>query len=216
MISARMTGEWRNVVTEMRALSMTTRSVAIKRAVAQEAHHWAKEIKGGLRTQKTAKMASPPWAPLSASTLAARVKKRKKARAAKPKKKGKKRETSGARRDKAKRPKRKPAAPKMLIDTGTMLRSIGVDRIGPFAYFVGVKRGAKTADGEEVVNVAAVHEYGTTRAGRTGTTVIPPRPFIKPWEDELKKGLNDRLYERYWNQVKRIMTKRFVKMRKMP
>lgn len=51
---------------------------------------------------------------------------------------------------------------KPLLDTGSLLGSIGttIDEVGRTA-FVGVHRTARGADGQSLINVALVHEFGT-------------------------------------------------------
>ena len=72
-------------------------------------------------------------------------------------------------------------ASKALIDTGFLLNSI-TQRIIADSAFVGLLRGSVNAKGEDMVNIGAIMEYGTT-------IVIPPRPFLHP------------TMEKYRNQV---------------
>jgi len=51
---------------------------------------------------------------------------------------------------------------KALIRSGSLRRSVTWERIERGKYFVGVHRKAKGSDGKSMVNVAAVHETGTT------------------------------------------------------
>jgi len=64
---------------------------------------------------------------------------------------------------------------KPLIDTGKLRNSV-THKVEGNAVKVGVF-------GEEAV-IAAVHEFGTTKAGRGHKVVIPSRPFIRPTVDE--------------------------------
>ncbi|WP_290597045.1 MULTISPECIES: HK97-gp10 family putative phage morphogenesis protein [unclassified Archaeoglobus] len=64
---------------------------------------------------------------------------------------------------------------KPLLDTGHLRDSI-THKVEGNAVKVGVF-------GEEAI-IAAVHEFGTTRAGRGHKVVIPARPFIRPTFDE--------------------------------
>jgi len=99
----------------------------------------------------------------------------------------------------------------MLIDTGTMLRSIGAEKVSDWRWLVGVKRGAKSADGEDLVNIAAVHELGAIVSGRGGTTfIVPPRPFIQPVFDELSKDVDDRVMKRFAEEIAKSLTKKEI------
>jgi hypothetical protein len=51
---------------------------------------------------------------------------------------------------------------KALIRSGSLRRSITWKRVNAGEYFVGVHRSAKGEDGKPMVNVAAIHETGTT------------------------------------------------------
>ncbi len=44
---------------------------------------------------------------------------------------------------------------------------------------VGFLEGSRYSDGTSVPMVAAVQEYGSTRAGRSHKVIIPPRPFFR-------------------------------------
>lgn len=57
--------------------------------------------------------------------------------------------------------KKMKGSSKPLIDNGDLLRSIGVDGVGLDSFFVGVNRSAQSEDGEPIVNLAEIHEYGT-------------------------------------------------------
>lgn len=82
---------------------------------------------------------------------------------------------------------------KILIDTGQLINNITYKVQSAFLAAVGVMKGVKRKDGEDMVNVAAVHEFGS-RDGR-----IPPRPYlnrgarlalprmIKRWTEAVKK-----------------------------
>lgn len=75
---------------------------------------------------------------------------------------------------------------KILIDTGQLLNNIAWKVYDPFKAAVGVMKGAKRKDGEDLVNVAAVHEYGS-RDGR-----IPSRPYLSRAVRRLEKKFVDR------------------------
>ena len=64
---------------------------------------------------------------------------------------------------------------KPLLDTGHLRNSV-THKVEGNAVKVGVF-------GEEAI-IAAVHEFGTTRAGRGHKVSIPARPFIRPTVDE--------------------------------
>jgi hypothetical protein len=49
---------------------------------------------------------------------------------------------------------------KALLVTASLRNAINVKRQGPGRAFVGVMRGARTKDGKNLVNIAAVHEFG--------------------------------------------------------
>ncbi len=75
--------------------------------------------------------------------------------------------------------KRKKSS-KALIDTGFLVASITQLILGDRA-FVGLLRGTRRKDGEEIVNIGAIMEYGATIEHPNGATiVIPPRPFLHP------------------------------------
>ncbi len=65
-------------------------------------------------------------------------------------------------RSKGKRPKLGKGSTKALINSGDMLRSIHV-RGGMLHYTVGIHRGARNKKGNDLVNIASIHEYGTKR-----------------------------------------------------
>jgi len=92
-----------------------------------------------------------------------------------------------------------------------LLRSIGPEKISDWSWFSGVKRGSKTADGEDLVNIAAVHEYGySIKSGRSGGEVIvmPKRSFVEPVYDELSKDIKARVFDRYAKDVQKGMLKK--------
>ena len=72
--------------------------------------------------------------------------------------------------------KTKGLSTKTLIATSSMLQSITSVASYP-RVFVGVKRGAKGKEGEELANIAAIMEYGSKSRN------IPARPFIAPVAD---------------------------------
>jgi hypothetical protein len=62
----------------------------------------------------------------------------------------------------------------ILIATGTLMQNIRYHRKDWSGGFVGILRNVRHSSGQSLVNIAAVHEYGT-RDGR-----IPARPFAGP------------------------------------
>jgi phage gpG-like protein len=85
----------------------------------------------------------------------------------------------------------KKGSSKALIDTGFLLSSITQKIMGDKA-FVGLLRGTRNKDGEEIVNIGAIMEFGATIQQPNGVTiVIPARPFIHPvmeqYKDEIKQ-----------------------------
>lgn len=177
MIVAQKVGDWKAAVHDFRTYAKKFKAVS-KRAIMQEAHLWANRIKSGIRTQRSAGKAKPPWMPLLPATI-----------------------------------ERKGGSTKMLIDTGTMLRSIGAEEVKEWTtYFIGVKRGAKSADGEDLVNIAAVHEFGYSfKSGRSGgeLIVVPKRSFIEPiFEEFAKVDIEDRILKRYTKLMQRFLKKK--------
>lgn len=169
MIGVRLTGQWREAVSGFASYARNLEAAA-QRAVGKEAHHFASEIRDGIRTQRSAREARPPWPPLADSTIAAK------------------------------------GSSKMLIDTGTMMRAIIAEKVAKWRWLVGVKRGAKTKDGRDLVNVAAVHEFGGgARSSRSGGTVVtvPARQFIAPVVTRLARDLEARLWERFDKEIAR-------------
>lgn len=68
---------------------------------------------------------------------------------------------------------------KTLIATSTYIQSITSVTIGNYC-FVGIRREAKSKDGESLANIAMVHEYGSEKRG------IKARKLWKPTSLELK------------------------------
>lgn len=66
-----------------------------------------------------------------------------------------------------------------------------------------IKIGILSEDGEKgypegdlnLAGVAAVNEFGTTRAGAGNNTTIPPRPFIRSTMEEKKQYFSDITYQ---------------------
>ncbi|HOZ46593.1 MAG TPA: hypothetical protein PLO37_06560 [Candidatus Hydrogenedentes bacterium] len=69
---------------------------------------------------------------------------------------------------------------KALIDTGFLVNAI-TQKIMADKAFVGLLRGTVNPQGEDVVNIGAVMEYGATIHHPNGATIIiPARPFLHP------------------------------------
>ena len=69
---------------------------------------------------------------------------------------------------------------KALIDTGFLVNAI-TQKIMADKAFVGLLRGTVNKDGEDMVNIGAVMEYGATIRHPNGATIIiPARPFLHP------------------------------------
>ncbi len=74
----------------------------------------------------------------------------------------------------------KKGSSKALIDTGFLLSSITQVTEGDKA-FVGLLRGTRDKNGDEIVNIGAIMEFGATIQQPNGVTiVIPARPFLHP------------------------------------
>lgn len=83
---------------------------------------------------------------------------------------------------------------KILIATAQLWRSITVQPFGD-QVFVGVLRTAMRRDGTSGANIAAVHEFGTDRAGKFHNIKIPKRSFLiatyQAWMPGASKKLSD-------------------------
>jgi len=93
----------------------------------------------------------------------------------------------------------KKGSSKALIDTGFLLSAITQKIMGDKA-FVGLLRGTRNKDGDEIVNIGAIMEFGATIQQPNGVTiVIPARPFIHPvmeqHQDELKRIFREAFLE---------------------
>jgi len=63
---------------------------------------------------------------------------------------------------------------KALLRTGTLMQNISVQRQKASAYFIGVLRGGVGKNGEPVLNIAEIHEFGRT-------FVIRMTPKMRRW-----------------------------------
>ena len=78
---------------------------------------------------------------------------------------------------------------KALIDTGFLINSI-TQKIMADKAFVGLLRGTVNKDGESMVNIGAVMEYGATINQPNGATIIiPARPFLHPVMQKYRKEI---------------------------
>jgi hypothetical protein len=90
---------------------------------------------------------------------------------------------------------------KALIDTGFLLNSI-TQRIMADRAFVGLLKGTVNKDGEDMVNIGAVMEYGATINHPNGAViVIPPRPFLHPVMEKYR----DQVIENYRQAIRSVM-----------
>lgn len=75
---------------------------------------------------------------------------------------------------------------KALIDTGFLINAI-TQKIMADKAFVGLLRGTVNKDGEEIVNIGVVMEYGATIKHPNGATIIiPARPFLHPMMEKYR------------------------------
>jgi len=83
----------------------------------------------------------------------------------------------------------KKGSSKALIDTGFLLSAIMQKIMGDKA-FVGLLRGTRNKDGDEIVNIGAIMEFGATIQLPNGVTiVIPERPFLHPVMEQYKEEI---------------------------
>jgi hypothetical protein len=67
--------------------------------------------------------------------------------------------------------------------------------------FVGLLRGKVNKDGEDMVNIGAVMEYGATIKHPSGTAIIiPARPFLHPVMEKYR----DRIIGNYRQAIRMI------------
>ncbi len=78
---------------------------------------------------------------------------------------------------------------KALIDTGFLVNAI-TQKIMADKAFVGLLRGTVNPQGDDVVNIGAVMEYGATIHHPNGTTIIiPARPFLHPVMEQYREEI---------------------------
>jgi hypothetical protein len=96
---------------------------------------------------------------------------------------------------------RRKGSSKALIDTGFLVNAI-TQRILVDKAFVGLLRGTVNKDGEDLVNIGAVMEYGATIRHPNGAViVIPPRPFLHPVMEKYR----DQVLENYRAALRSIL-----------
>ena len=79
---------------------------------------------------------------------------------------------------------------KALIDTGFSWSMPLTQKIMADKAFVGLLRGTVNKDGEDMVNIGAVMEYGATIKHPNGATiVIPARPFLHPVMEKYREQI---------------------------
>ena len=90
---------------------------------------------------------------------------------------------------------------KALIDTGFLVNAI-TQKIMADKAFVGLLRGTVNKDGEDMVNIGAVMEYGATIQHPSGATIIiPARPFLHPVMEKHRK----KILENYRQAIRAIL-----------
>ncbi len=94
---------------------------------------------------------------------------------------------------------RRKGSSKALIDTGFLINAI-TQKIMADKAFVGLLRGTTNKDGEDIVNIGAVMEYGATVKHPNGATIIiPPRPFLHPVMEKYR----DQIAENFIKAIRR-------------
>ena len=90
---------------------------------------------------------------------------------------------------------------KALIDTGFLLAAI-TQKIMADQAFVGLLRGAVNQDGEQMVNIGAIMEYGATIKHPSGATIIlPARPFLHP----VMEAYREQVIENYQAAIRTVL-----------
>lgn len=88
----------------------------------------------------------------------------------------------------AKAKERQGLSPDILRATNQMFSNITTHQESDFEGAVGVKRGVKTKDGDDVTDIALIHEQP-----KDDGTVVPARKLWKPTFEELKPGIEKAL-----------------------
>ncbi len=90
---------------------------------------------------------------------------------------------------------------KALIDTGFLVNAI-TQKIMADKAFVGLLRGTVNPQGEDMVNIGAVMEYGATIHHPNGATIIiPARPFLHP----VMREYRDEILENYRKAIRSVL-----------
>jgi hypothetical protein len=96
---------------------------------------------------------------------------------------------------------RKKGSSKALIDTGFLLASITQLILGDKA-FVGLLRGTRNKEGDEIANIGAIMEYGATINHPNGAVIIiPPRPFLHPVMEQYR----DQIIKNYQEAIRSVL-----------
>jgi phage gpG-like protein len=96
---------------------------------------------------------------------------------------------------------RRKGSSKALIDTGFLLASITQLILGDRA-FVGLLRGTRNKEGDEIVNIGAVMEFGATIQHPNGAViVIPARPFLHPVMEQYR----DQVVKNYQEAIRSVL-----------
>jgi len=96
---------------------------------------------------------------------------------------------------------RRKGSSKALIDTGFLLASVTQLILGDRA-FVGLLRGTRNKDGDEMVNIGAIMEYGATINHPNGAViVIPARPFLHPVMEKYR----DQVIKNYQEAIRSVL-----------
>ena len=96
---------------------------------------------------------------------------------------------------------RRKGSSKALIDTGFLLASITQLLLGDRA-FVGLLRGTRNKEGDEIVNIGAVMEFGATIQHPSGAViVIPARPFLHPVMEQYR----DQIVRNYQEAIRSVL-----------
>jgi len=88
----------------------------------------------------------------------------------------------------AKYKERKKLSPDILRASNQMYSNITTYQGDSYSGAVGVKRGVKTKDGEDVTDIALIHEQPDDDGEK-----IPARKLWKPTFDEMKEGIGEAL-----------------------
>jgi len=73
---------------------------------------------------------------------------------------------------------------KALSRTGALRRSVTVKRLGPGTFVMGVLRGARTPSGEDLVNVAAVQEFGSVHVMKMTPAMMRYFAVLFDWSSD--------------------------------